>query len=267
MTDSQRERIYWLGLVGVAVVSPLVIFGLARSGFSPRFDVNEFIAVLALCMPAVTVLDIALHRITGASGGIRFWVKNPVVEQRFRTPESLDASRNEVARRLKGRGFTVSAGAETTSLRFHKPKTQPTSGFLDSAFSGNVGFVDASDGTDVDVRLEVDDTLVLETGETRVMEALARYLSLETDAFTHREVPFMLYCAAFVAFTSGTFAIATVFRSDVFGEWLTAASVAALSLLAIALGLLLWDREHLEGYRLVLAGAFVAAYPYVSLIF
>ncbi|HWS89139.1 MAG TPA: hypothetical protein VN282_19360 [Pyrinomonadaceae bacterium] len=265
MSEKERERLYWRLFLGFALASPLSVYLAARSGFSPSFNPLPSTVVWFLSIPLTLLVEMLLATLFGDGRALRFWVVRPAVQVGRVLTLSAGPALASITSRLREFGFacTESEGqGGSTLLTFAKPPTRPINSFLDHGFFGEATLGPAEAGTSLTCRLTFDDTLLLDTGEFEQLRELCNYFTLQSQGFTHSNVPLTLVCGLCLSFVT---AASTLTPQRVVGdETLTCLSMSAAGLLAAGMFFVLRDREHLFGGRLFFGGMYLASLPFLA---
>lgn len=167
MTEKQREALYWRILLMLAGLFPVTFYIILQS--ESRIDpaLNPVPWMLLIPLAAPVVLELLVDQIFGMKMVHRWLVKHPVVEKEF--PCKIDISTFEalMTERAGEMGFTIRREVfdETgPSWILDKAKSGQVHTFTDHAFNGVVYFPKGNHEAVVIIRLQLLDTLLLETG-------------------------------------------------------------------------------------------------------
>ena len=260
MSERDRERIYWRLCLLLALASPLAVYSTAKAGFQPNFNALLFTVIGFLSIPFAVLVD--LLRATLCGEPVRLWVVRPTVNAGRALAQAPAQAREAVVSRLSECGFDYAPEAGAEVIRFGKAKSPMLSSFLDHAFFGEMRLTAAESGSAVTCRLTFDDTTILDTGERANLAALCDYFTLKSQAFTHESVPLTLFCGLVLSFATALLALAPV---RVVGDaFLTSLALSAAGLLASGVVLIMKDRAHNFGLRLVAGGMYLASLPFAA---
>jgi hypothetical protein len=282
LTERKREGVYWKLCLLFVLASPLVFYVMPSRQYSFSFHPVPFTVILFLSLPLAIVLDMALTKLFARGSPLRVWVVKPSEELTVLLPapaEGNDAAfagllertyLAQVVERIRGRlaehRFESAVREEADGSRvitFRKGTDDPVVSFMDHSFSGEARVRTADSALEVHVRVTFEDTLIVETGEFEQMRALCRYLSLKSAELDYENVPHLLYCGLFLAFTMVVVALAPSLYRAAGAQVLTCLSLGAAGTILSALVLMQRDKQHLFGYRLALAGLYLASLPFL----
>lgn len=260
MSEEQREVAYWRLLCVLLLLCPLATVQVARHATRFGFSPVLLAFTLVTALPGAFLLELLLQRVAGRSLEGRFWIVDPSVQLSTPSPLDLERAAEQVTGRLVSRGFKF-ARPTRAELSFHKGKSRAVHGFLDHAFSGTVSFASDGLGRRLDVKIQMHETLLLETGEKANLEQLAAFLGLGADLSRPRGVSLVTYSGLIPLLGLIPMAAATSVAPQALIPWVTSGSVGVLGMLAFALVATWRDRESLFGMRLILLGLFLASAP------
>ncbi|MBL9216761.1 MAG: hypothetical protein JNG83_14890 [Opitutaceae bacterium] len=172
---------------------------------SVRFNRALFVGVMLGSIPATVLLFLPLRVLLARAGGRVIWIKHPTktIDETVDLP--LESVLAEATRRLGELGFTLeSSEATATEARivFSKPKSPKVVRFVEHAFKGEWVARRESGRTRVVTTLVFQDIILLESGESERLHALARYLGGVAPVLQVATLPFTLVCGIVIALTN-----------------------------------------------------------------
>ncbi len=241
---------------------------LVGAGFpvSWHFDRAVFVAVMFGSIPASVLLMLPLRLLLSRGRGRLVWIVSPARSFTHQSDAPVETVLERARTRLEQLGFTceaVDGTAGSTRLVFHKPKAPKVVKFTDHAFSGGLTLRPDGAATQAEATIVFEDTIVVETGESDRMLALARYLVGAEDELKAATIPFTLACGVVIAVVT-----ALLRPVPALEPWM---SSQALSLSLASVGMILFGgypilKNRAENYGLGLAavGLLAAVLPLVA---
>ena len=266
MLDSEREKFYFVLAMLFVASSPFVFPELVADGIEFQFNVFRFIALLFLVFPGPFVMELATSLLTGTASSLRANIKKPSVQVRHETLEPLEPTRDALLRRLEGFGFHQETDPTGLTIAFSKPQVQLVNSFIDHAFEGTTTLRRTGFGTEVTTTLQFKDTILLDTGETANLEALAGYFSMREASFASRQVPVTILGGAFMAYVVAVMCLVSAFTPTRLDGWITDLSLGTIGMIGFSLYFVQRDPDALFGYRLSLAGLFLCVVPLAAML-
>ena len=269
MNDLSRERFYWILTVCFLFGSLMPLCGLSIHPAPLRFDQFLFLGVLFAGMPLVFVVEIAICLLTDPKA-LRFWIVRPGSSADAECDKPVDVCFDLVTRRLAQLGFTYqqdpSTGGPTLNLRFAKRQASQLHCFLDHAFEGDIIVLpsDYKNTTHIRARIVFLDTVILQTGENRKLDALVQYLALQTDAVDLRSLSLPLSSGLMLAFMTTIVGFLACVTATVPAAWCYTLGPAAVGMLFFAWLGIKRSRGVAIGQRLVFAGCYLGLAPFLS---
>ena len=282
MTEREREGVHWKLCLLFLLASPLVFYVMPSRQYSFSFHPVPFTIVLFSSLPLSLLLDVALTKLFARGSPLRVWVVKPSEEVRVLLPAPADGGEAvfagllektylaQVAERIRARlaeqRFESAVREEADGSRvitFRKGTNDPVIAFMDHSFFGEARVRPSASALEVRVSVTFDDTLILETGEFEQMRALCRYLALKSPELDYENVPHLLYSGLLPAFATVVVALVPSLYRAAGAQVFTCLSLGAASTILAALVLMQRDRKHLFGYRLALAGLYLASLPFL----
>jgi hypothetical protein len=282
LTERKREGVYWRLCLLFLLASPLVFYVMPSRQYSFSFHPLTFTIILFMSLPLSLVLDMALTKLFARGSPLRVWVVKPSEEVKMLLPAPVEVGESaftgslertylaQVVERIRGRlaehRFESAVREEADGARvitFRKGTNDPVITFMDHSLSGEAHARPSASALEVRVRVTFEDTLIVETGEFEQIRALCRYLSLKSAELDYENVPHLLYCGLFLAFTLVVVALVPSLYRAAGAQVFTCLSLGAAGTTLAALVLMQRDKKHLFGYRMALAGLYLASLPFL----
>ncbi|UCH92103.1 MAG: hypothetical protein JSV88_17635 [Candidatus Aminicenantes bacterium] len=266
----KRERYYWNVCVFFILLSPILIYhGLNHemgSGFDPFYYAVSMIAGLIAVIPFETIPVI----LRGEKVNLKIGARHPKYEFTTASSMEFDNAVKEIEHRLKSMGFSVNEMKESDSLtvlRFGKEKPVMVHSFMDNAIQGSVRIEKKFTKPDIAVEVIYQDILLIDSGESEAMNALARYISLYTERFVQYNINMTLTAGTLVSFISNILLFLHYFGIKRFApSLLISVSLGAIGLVAFGLFFTFRDRKHLIGARFGIAAVYLALLTFIPVV-
>lgn len=166
------------------------------------FNRTVFITAMLLSMPTTVLLFLPVRMLMSGSGKRVFWIKHPARTIEEWTDEPLDKIGQTARQRLDALGFTVHLAEESPDgarILFTKPKAEKVVRFVDHAFDGELVVRRASGRNQLSATVVFRDIVLVESGESERLAALARYLAGATTDLQVAILPFTMLCGVVIA--------------------------------------------------------------------
>ena len=263
------ERIlFWLGIVMLAAGVPWIMLHRPdEMVFVYRHAVFTF--GLFGSIPLTILVTLALRWTFNTSRDRLFWITNPAVTAQLLCPATATDIPGLVRKRLAGLGFAareLSGSGGEVLFDITKAKADAIHSFIDHAFRGTITLRSAGSRSEASVYLTFVDTLIIETGEFAKLRALAAYLAGTSDSYVIRQAPFTLITGATLALANLAALADALARGAPWADAALTVSIAAASLCAWGLAVVIRDRANLEGIGLGAVGIGAAGVPYLMLL-
>ncbi len=270
METKKREKYYWSVCLLFIFLSPILIYhGLNHKmvfDFDPVYYGIGMIVGLIAVFPFETIPVL----LRGEKYDLKIGVKYPKYEFETTAGMGFDQAVEEITRRLKGTGFSVNEKKESdaiTVLEFRKDKTTMAQSFMDNAIRGSVRVEKKFSKPDIKAEVIFWDTLVMDSGESEAMNALARYISLDKVYFQYQNLNLTMTAGTMVSFITNVmlylhYTNIQRFEPSVF----VSASFGAIGLIVIGLFFNFKDRKYLTGTRIGFASLYLALLTFIPVV-
>lgn len=270
METKKREKYYWNVCLLFIFLSPILIYhGLNHKmefEFNPTYYAISMIVGLIAVFPFETIPVL----LRGKKFDLKIGAKHPKYE--FETTARMEFGQavEEITRRLKGIGFSVNEKKESDSitvLEFKKDKTTMAQSFMDCAIRGSVRVEKKFSKPDIKAEVIYWDTLIMDSGESEAMNALARYISLDKAYFLYQNINLTLTSGTMVSFITNVlfylhYTGVRRFEPSLF----VSASLGAIGLIVIGLFFIYKDRKYLIGTRVGIASLYLALLTFIPVV-
>jgi hypothetical protein len=270
METKKREKYYWYVCLLFIFLSPILIYhGLNHKmgfAFNPAYyAISMFVGLIAV-FPFETIPVL----LRGEKYDLKIGVKYP--KYHFETTAGMEFGQavEEITRRLKGIGFSVCEKKESdtiTILEYKKDKTTMAQSFMDNAIRGSVRVEKKFSKPDIKTEVIFWDTLVMDSGESEAMNALARYISLDKAYFQYQNLNLTMTAGTMVSFITNIllylhYTGVQQFEPAIF----VSASFGAIGLIVIGLFFTFKDKKYLTGTRIGIASLYLALLTFIPVI-
>lgn len=228
-----------------------------------HFHRGVFVAVMMGSIPATILLVLPLRLLLGRGRDRLVWIVKPARTFLHQSDQPVDGVLARARTRLEQLGFTCEAAdgaAGTPRVVFHKAKAPKVVKFTDHAFSGGLTLRREGGATHAEATIVFEDTVVVETGESDRILALARYLVGAEPELRTATIPFTLVCGVVIAVSQ-----ALLRPIPALEPWM---AYHALSITLAAVGMILLggypilqNRSENYGVGLGLVGLVTALFP------
>lgn len=270
METKKREKYYWNVCVLFIFLSPILIYhGLNHKmvfDFNPAYyAISMFVGLIAV-FPFETIPVL----LRGEKYDLKIGVKYPKYEFETTAGMEFGQAAEEIARRLKGIGFSVNEKKESdaiTVLEFRKNKSTMAQSFIDNAIRGSVRLEKKFSKPDIKAEIIYMDTLIMDSGESEAMNALARYISLDKVYFQYQNLNLTLASGTMISFITNVlfylhYTGVQRFEPSVF----VSAAFGAIGLIIFGLYFNFKDRKYLIGTRIGIASLYLALLTFIPVV-
>jgi hypothetical protein len=206
----------------------------------------------------------------GEKYDLKIGVKRPKYVFETTAGMGFDQAVEESTRRLKEMGFSVKEkkeGGAITVLEYKKEKTAMTQSFMDNAIRGSVRVEKKFSKPDIKAEVIFWDTLVMDSGESEAMNALARYISLDKAYFQYQNLNLTMTAGTMVAFITNVllylhYTGVQRFEALIF----VSASIGAIGLIVIGLFFIFSNKKYLTGTRIGIASLYLALLAFIPVV-
>jgi len=270
METKKREKYYWNVCLLFIFLSPILIYhGLNHKmefEFNPSYYAISMIVGLIAVFPFETIPVL----LRGEKFDLKIGGKYPKYEFETTARMEFDQAVEEIKRRLKEIGFSVNEIKESDSitvLEFKKDKTTMAQSFMDSAIRGSVRVEKKLSKPDIKAEVIYWDTLIMDSGESEAMNALARYISLDNAYFQYQNLNLTMTAGTMVSFITNIllylhYSGVQRFEPSLF----VSASFGAIGLIVIGLFFNFKDRKYLTGTRIGIASLYLALLTFIPVV-
>jgi hypothetical protein len=266
MIEESREKLYWHISLVLFLTSLFALLKLVNAKLEFSFSLIFFLIFLYGSIFFPTLIEIIITLFAGKLARLRFFVKNPSVRVEHALKEDPGSCRDRVEKRILTLGCAPHEKVAEGLIEFHKDKKPQVINFLDHAFQGKVTFIESAYGTRIVADLTLSDTLIMDTGENKKIEALCDFISLKAEDFTLRTVPFTLFCSLSLAFMCQILLLFRLIGCPIPADVIFPAALGSLGMLLFAIPMLLRDRKHLFGARLILPNLYFCLLPFIPVL-
>lgn len=270
METKKREKYYWNVCLLFIFLSPILIYHSLNHKMGFEFNpayyaISMFVGLIAV-FPFETI-PVLLRR---EKYDLKIGAKYPKYEFETTAGIEFDQAVEEITRRLKGIGFSVNEkkeGDTMTVLAFQKDKTSMTQSFMDNAIRGSVRVGKKFSKPDIKTEVIYWDTLIMDSGESEAMNALARYISLDKAYFQYQNLNLTMTAGAMVSFIINAllylhYSGVQQFKPSIF----VSASFGAIGLIVIGLYFTFKNRKYLTGIRVGIASLYLALLAFIPVV-
>jgi len=270
MEKNKREKYYWNVCLLFMFLSPILIYhGL---NYKMRFDVHPFYYGISMFVGLIAVFpfEVIPVLLSGEKYDLKIGAKHPKYEFETTAGMELGQAVEEITRRLKGIGFSVNEkkqGDAMTVLEFKKDKTSMAQSFMDCAIRGSVRLEKKFSKPDIKTEVIYWDTLIMDSGESEAMNALARYISLDKAYFQYQNLNLTLAAGTMISFILNIlfylhYTGVQRFESSLF----VSAAFGAIGLIIFGLIFIFKDRKYLIGTRVGIASLYLALLTFIPVV-
>jgi hypothetical protein len=274
MLETEREGFYWRISLFFMVISPWILYCLAKLPLNPFMGLALFKVVITIGMfssiAIVVLLEMLYVRLTKGQVVFKFWLVNPSVDYSGRAMGSVQGCTQAIEKKLINLGFQTeivqdsSAPAEGKCIQFKKTANKPVHNFLDHAFSGQLSLAPGFNGVEIKSKLTLEDTLILESGELNKIQQVNEFIALKSTEIQMKGVPFTLYCGLIFAYGTIVTGFALGMGWTVNYAMFNSLALSAIGTLALSLFYSFKNGKDFMGWRLVFSGLYLAAVPYLG---
>jgi hypothetical protein len=198
MLETERECFYWRISLFFMVISPWILYCLARLPLDPFAGLRIFKLVITIGMfssiAIVVLLEMLYVRLKKGQVVFKFWLVNPSVDYSGRAMGSVQGCTQAIEKKLIKLGFQTEilpdSGADGRLIQFKKTANKPVHNFLDHAFSGQLSLAPGFNGVEINSKLTLEDTLILESGELNKIQQVNEFIALKSTEIQMKGVPF-----------------------------------------------------------------------------
>ena len=262
----REERFYWWLTLSFGCVGVVLVAAADFSAFSLRglhLESYHFLVPFFGGLVVTVGLETWISRKNGVPS--RFWIRHPSLTCRHQFAGPPDELVKSLGQRLRAQGFELAASVAPGRIEFAKASKQAIHGFLDHAFSGWVTLQATSTGTEVEMGLTMRDIVLVETGEYAKLRALGDTLCGIAAEARYEIVPLILRCGIVLAGLVPLLLWMSCARNGM-TPWFVGASAEAAGLILVSVVVLMANRRHLIGWRLIAPGLVLAAIPWIGIM-
>jgi hypothetical protein len=272
LTEKKRERYYWRFCLVFLVLSPLVFLGILQEEINISLQGIIFIVVAVIGFPLAVIWEIILGRISGFGATQRFFIKHPTVTKAFDINTDPASLPRIIVQRLQAENFNfrlINPGENeehVAIIQFHKTKSAPVIKFMDHALNGEMAIFRKGAGASLKIRLTMEDTLIMDTGETKKLSDLCAHLATGAGEFASPNIPLLVNVTLSLCATGIILGIVGSFVPSMNMGWSFVFSmIGALSAMISCVMILLQPRA-LMGIRLSIMGIILGLIPLFAII-
>jgi hypothetical protein len=270
METKKREKYYWNVCLLFIFLSPILIYHGLNHKMGFQFDPTYYAISMIVGLIAVFPFETIPVLLRGEKYDLKIGAKYPKYEFETTTGMQFDQAVEEITMRLKGIGFSVNEKKESdaiTVLEFRKDKTTMAQSFMDNAIRGSVRVEKKFSKPDIKAEVIFWDTLIMDSGESEAMNALARYISLDKAYFQYQNINLTLTAGTMVSFITNVlfylhYSGVQRFEPSLF----VSASFGAIGLIVIGLFFNIKDRKYLTGTRIGIASLYLALLTFIPVV-
>ena len=272
MSERQFELFYWRICLVLIAVSPWHLYYLKKSDLVFTYDSIIFMGVVLFASLPIQLLMIFIaSQIFPQQDRKKFWVIEPSAQSLNKIfDRDLASCKDQIIARLAELGFKTEpeqGNPHFASIQFSKSQSKQVHTFIEHQFSGFIHLSTQHDEVLVDIKIIMHDTLLLETGEFSKLLSIGNYLILKSDQIKYDDFSFSLFCGTTLSMMTMVIVLIDGFLLPINYAWLFASATGAIGMILLTLAALVGkDKQKHVSYRLVLAGLYFAAIPYISLI-
>ena len=263
--DSKIENRYFRLTLLFLYASPVLVWQLMKH----PLDINVknllyFPLVAFLSIPAVIILEILLRWVLDRDNPPKVWIKQPSVRMEINFGQNFDDWLKPFAARLNRLGFLLNRDHESGVFTLSKPKSK--SGvhlFLDHRFNGSLTARKTNFGWTGQLELVMDDILLVETGETIKLKALADYLAGLAAEPTIRDVHLVMLNGLICGVALHVLIYLRLSGLADLTFLVLPCALAAVLLVLAALLIMSLNADKYVGYRLAVNTLVLAATPFL----
>jgi hypothetical protein len=272
MLETEREGFYWRISLFFMVISPWILQSLAKLPLNPFMGLTLFKVVITIGMfssiAIVVLLEMLYVRLTKGKVVFKFWLVNPSVDYSGRAMGSVQGCTQAIEKKLTHLGFQTEilqdSGADERLIQFKKTANKPIQNFLDHAFSGQLKLAPGFNGVEINSKLTLEDTLILESGELNKIQQVNEFIALKSTEIQMKGVPFTLYCGLIFAYGTIVTGCALGMGWTVNYALFNSLALSAIGTLVLSLFYSFKNGKDFMGWRLVFSGLYLAAVPYLG---
>jgi hypothetical protein len=270
METKKREKYYWNVCLLFIFLSPILIYQGLNHKMGFHFDPTYYTISMIVGLIAVFPFETIPVLLRGEKYDLKIGAKYPKYE--FETTSRIEFGQavQEITRRLKEIGFSVNEKKESDSimvLEFKKEKTSMAQSFMDCAIRGSVRVEKKFSKPDIKAEVIYWDILIMDSGESEAMNALARYISLDKAYFHYQNINLTLTAGTMVSFIINVLFYLHYTGVQRFEPLLfVSASFGAIGLIVIGLFFNFKDKKYLTGTRVGIAGLYLALLAFIPVI-
>jgi hypothetical protein len=270
MLETEREGFYWRISLFFMVISPWILYGLAKLPLNPFMGLALFKVVITIGMfssiAIVVLLEMLYVRLAKGKVVFKFWLVNPSVDYSGRAMGSVQGCTQAIEKKLINLGFQTEilpdSVADGRLIQFKKTANKPVHNFLDHAFSGQLKVVPGFNGVEINSKLTLEDTLILESGELNKIQQVNEFIALKSTEIQMKGVPFTLYCGLIFAYGTIVTGLGLAMGWTVNYAMFNSLALSAIGTLALSLFYSFKNGKDFMGWRLVFSGLYLATVPY-----
>jgi hypothetical protein len=270
MLETEREGFYWRISLFFMVISPWILQSLAKLPLNPFMGLTLFKVVITIGMfssiAIVVLLEMLYVRLTKGKVVFKFWLVNPSVDYSGRAMGSVQGCTQAIEKKLTHLGFQTEilqdSGADGRLIQFKKTANKPIQNFLDHAFSGQLKLAPGFNGVEINSKLTLEDTLILESGELNKIQQVNEFIALKSTEIQMKGVPFTLYCGLIFSYGTIVTGCALGMGWTVNYALFNSLALSAIGTLVLSLFYSFKNGKDFMGWRLVFSGLYLATVPY-----
>lgn len=272
MSERQFEVFYWRICLVLIIVSPWHLFYLKKSNLVFDYDSIIFMGVVLFASLPIQLLMIFIASQFFDQQDIKkFWVIEPSAQSDNKIfNRDLASCSNQILKRLAELGFNPEpekGNPNSARIKFYKSKSKQVHTFIEHQFSEVIDLLNQNNEVLINIKMTMHDTLFIETGEPSKLLSIGNYLILKSDQIKYDDFSFALFCGITLSIMTMLIVLIDAFLFPINYAWLFASATGAIGVIVLALAALVSkDKQKHVSYRLVLAGLYFAAIPYISLI-
>ncbi|MGD2090799.1 MAG: hypothetical protein PVH61_31795 [Candidatus Aminicenantes bacterium] len=270
METKKREKYYWSVCLLFMFLSPILIYHGLNYKMVFDFDPVYYGISMVVGLIAVFPFETIPVLLRGEKYDLKIGAKYP--EYKFETTSRMEFGQSveEITRRLKEIGFSVKEMKKSDSMtvvQFHKDKTTMAQSIMDNAIRGSVRVEKKFSKPDIKAEVIYGDILLMDSGESEAMNALARYISLDQAYFHYQNINLTLTAGTMTSFITNVllylhYTGVQRFEPSIF----VSASIGAIGLIVIGLFFIYRDKKYLIGTRIGIAGLYLALLTFIPVV-